>query len=39
MNKLETVKSNIKQLLHKAGITHATLEFESDMEKCENTGD
>jgi cobalt-zinc-cadmium efflux system protein len=35
INKMEKVKTNIRQLLHDAGIDHATLEFESENTKCE----
>ncbi|MDR2652152.1 MAG: cation diffusion facilitator family transporter [Prevotellaceae bacterium] len=39
MNKMETVKTNIRQLLHNAGIDHATLEFEPENTNCENECD
>jgi cobalt-zinc-cadmium efflux system protein len=35
MDRMETVKANIRQLLCDAGIDHATLEFESENTKCE----
>jgi cobalt-zinc-cadmium efflux system protein len=39
MNKLESVKTSIKHLLHDAGISHVTLEFEADYIKCEDKQD
>ncbi|MDR0754123.1 MAG: cation diffusion facilitator family transporter [Prevotellaceae bacterium] len=39
MNNMETVKANIRQLLHDAGIDHVTLEFELENTKCENECD
>ncbi|MDR3286980.1 MAG: cation diffusion facilitator family transporter [Prevotellaceae bacterium] len=39
MNKMETVKTNIKHILHDVGINHATLEFEPENIKCEDAWD
>jgi cobalt-zinc-cadmium efflux system protein len=39
MNNMETVKTNIRQFLHDAGIEHVTLEFELENTKCENECD
>jgi cobalt-zinc-cadmium efflux system protein len=36
MSKMETVKANIKHILHDNGIDHATLEFEPENTACEN---
>ncbi|MDR2293574.1 MAG: cation diffusion facilitator family transporter [Prevotellaceae bacterium] len=35
MNNMETVKANVRQTLHDAGIDHVTLEFELENTKCE----
>jgi cobalt-zinc-cadmium efflux system protein len=34
LSEMETVKANMKRTLKEAGISHATLEFESDEHKC-----
>ncbi|MDR1348738.1 MAG: cation diffusion facilitator family transporter [Prevotellaceae bacterium] len=39
IDRMETVKTDIRQLLRKAGIDHATLEFELDGIECENEFD
>lgn len=39
MNNMETVKTNIRQLLRDEGIEHVTLEFELENTKCKNECD
>ncbi|MDR1197440.1 MAG: cation diffusion facilitator family transporter [Prevotellaceae bacterium] len=39
IDRMETVKADIRQLLRNAGIDHATLEFELDGIECENESD
>jgi cobalt-zinc-cadmium efflux system protein len=36
MTRMEDIKVTLKQLLKDKGISHATLEFESEMNKCKN---